>query len=169
MDKNHPRARGFTLVELIASIVIVATLAGVLAPVVMTSADAYDRATSQRTSSENAGSAMERVVRTLRATPPQTVGSPQPGITVADADRIVLGDGHEIELVGDTLMFTAPGESASALCQDVEVLELAYLGADGVTDTSATPASTQRIRVRLIVGGFELQTIVFLRIAQGVL
>ncbi|MFG0258193.1 MAG: type II secretion system protein [Phycisphaerales bacterium JB043] len=167
MSDRTRRHRAFTLPELIASIVIVATLASVLAPIVLASSDSYDRATTQRTASENAGSAMERIVRTLRRAPALTAGSPQPNITTSDSDHVVLGDGHEIELTGTTLWFTAPGESASPLCQDVGAFELAYLGADGTTDTSGTPTSTQRIRVRLVVDGFELQSIAYLRIAQG--
>jgi prepilin-type N-terminal cleavage/methylation domain-containing protein len=162
-----PRSiRAFTLPELVASIVIVSAIAAVLAPVLLTSTDAYARATTQRSASEDAGAAMDRLVRTIRRVPAINPGFPEPDITTADSDHLVFVDGHEVELIGTTLWFTAPGQAPSPLCQNVEVFTLSYIGADGVTDTSSDPKRTQRCHIRLVVSGFELQTAVFLRIAM---
>ena len=50
------------------------------------------------------------------------------------------------------------------LIANVEAFEITYLAADGVTDTSATPQTTQRFIVRLVTGGFELRIAVFPRV-----
>lgn len=162
---SQPRA--FTLIEMMGVIVIFATLAAVISPVALQAAGAHRRAATQRDASERAGHALERIVRLLRECPPAVEGEPAPGITAAASDSITLIDGSKAELIGTTLWLTPAGEAAAPLCADVDAFELRYRAADGVADTIADPESTQRIEVRLTAGAFELRTIVFLRVAEG--
>jgi prepilin-type N-terminal cleavage/methylation domain-containing protein len=160
-------ARAFTLVEMMGVIVIFATLAAVISPVALQAAGAHRRAATQRDASERAGHALERIVRLLRECPPAVEGEPAPGISAATASSITLTDGAKAELLGTTLWLTPAGGSAAPLCADVGAFELRYRGADGVADTLANPQATQRIEIRLTASGFELRTIVFLRVAEG--
>ncbi|MFG0274033.1 MAG: type II secretion system protein [Phycisphaerales bacterium] len=161
------RDRAFTLIELMGVIVIFATLAAVISPVALQAAGAHRRAATQRDASERAGHALERTVRLLRECPPAIEGEPAPGITVAGADTVTRIDGAKVELLGTTLWLTPAGGAAAPLCAGVESFELRYRAGDGVTDTQSDPDATQRIEIRLTVDGFELRTIVFLRVAEG--
>jgi len=159
--------RAFTLVELLGVIVIFATLAGVISPVVLEAAGAHRRAATQRDASQRAGYALERIVRLLRETPPASPGDPAPGLAVAATDHVERIDGAKVELIDSTLWLTPAAGEAAPLCQGVEAFELAYIGADGAADTVATPEATQRVAIRIVVDGFELRTVVFLRITEG--
>ena len=165
--RRRPGHRAFTLVELLGVIVIFSVLAGVISPVVLEAAGAHRRAATQRDAAQRAGYALERIVRLLRETPPMQPGEPSPGLAGAETERVERIDGAEVELIGSTLWLTPAGGDAAPLCQGVEAFELGYLGADGVTDTRATPEATQRVTVRIVVDGFVLRTAVFLRIAEG--
>lgn len=159
--------RAFTLVELLGVIVIFAALGGVISPVVLEATGAHRRAVTQRDAAQRAGYALERAVRLLRNTPPATPGDPTPGLAVALDDTVERSDGARVELIGTTLWLTPEGGVAAPLCQGVDAFELDYIGADGAADTSASPGSTQRIAIRIVVDGFELRTVVFLRITEG--
>lgn len=159
--------RAFTLVELLGVIVIFATLAAVISPAILEAAGAHRRAAQQRDAAARAGYALERITRLLRETPPAVAGEPAPGISAAGAQSITLLGGAEVELMGSTLWLTPEGGAAAPLCAGVDAFALDYLGADGVTDTIAAAQATQRIGVRLVVDGFELRTLVFLRVAEG--
>ena len=165
MIGRRPIRRGFTLPEVIATIVIVGALAAVGAPLIAELSDAHASASAQRSSSESVGVAIERVVRMIREAP--TDGSGGVDITTAGASTLLLGNGHRVELITQTLWLTVPGEAASPLLQGVSAFELAYLGADGATDTSSAPAQTQRITIRIATGNFELRSAAWIRVARG--
>lgn len=164
---RHPsRLRGFTLIELMASTVIVGILAGVVAPIILQLSTAHGLSSEQRQAAQAVGAATERVVRMIREAPALTVGSHSPDITTAAPSLLQFGSGHRVELIGSTLWLTVPGESASPLLQNVSLFNLTYLGDDGVTDTSLSLLVTQRINIRLAAGGFEIDTAAFIRIAR---
>jgi len=159
--------RAFTLIELIASMVIIGVIASVAAPLIGTASDSYVTASDNRSNTERVAFAMDRAVRMLRSAPPTASGSGLPDIVVATTDDVEFADGSELELIGSTLWLTPAGGAASALCAGVTVFALTYLHEDGVTDTIATPTSTQRIGIRIVANGQELRSVAFLRIATG--
>ena len=169
MSAHRPSAtrRAFTLIELMGVIVIFATLAGVISPVALEAAGAHRRADQQRQAANRAGFALERIVRLLRECPQAVEGEPAPAITAAGAQSVTLADGAKVERLGTTLWLTPPSGAAAPLCAGVDAFQLDYLGADGVTDTGATPELTHRIAVQLTVDGFEMRTLVFLRATRG--
>lgn len=167
MPQRHPAQRAFTLVELVASMVVLGVVASVAAPLIASASDAFVKASSNRDDVERVSHAMDRVIRLLRTAPATAPGSGQPDITVATADHIEFGDGSELQLVGTTLMLTPAGGVASPLCAGVTVFELSYLLENGNGSSIGTPLSTQRMRVRIVANGQELRSAVFLRIATG--
>lgn len=78
-------------------------------------------------------------------------------IATAGATGLTLTDGATLTLTGSTLWYTAPGGAAAVLAQNVDIFNLTYVGADGVTDASGAPTATHRIDIRLVIDGFELR------------
>lgn len=159
--------RGFTLIELISAMVILGVIASVTAPLIGAASDSFVEAADNRDDLERIAHTMDRAVRLLREAPATAPGSGLADITVAAIDNIEMADGSELELVGSTLMLTPAGGAASPLCTGVTAFELSYLAEDGLSDTIATPQSTQRMEIRIAAGGHELRSSVFFRIAMG--
>lgn len=168
MNSPSPISRAaFTLVEVLAVIVIVGAVASATAPIILALSDSYATARDQRIAADTAGAAMERIVRLVREAPETIAGSGAPDITAASATTIEFASGERVELTGTTLWLTVPGEAASPLASGVSVFNLSFLGHDGVTNTMASPQSTQRVDVRFVVNGLELRSSAFIRIARA--
>lgn len=160
---THPSRRAFTLMESLMVVTIMGIIAAGTLPImqgVATSAAASDRT---RRVSESAAYAMDRIARMLRDAPAGvTVGTIN--LTAAAADTITFPDGRSLFIKGDELWFRNTAGAEDALITGVDDFEITYLGADGVTDTSALPHTTQRFIVRLVTDGFELRLAVFPRV-----
>ena len=161
------RQRAFTLIELIASMVIIGVIASVAVPLISAASDSYVTSSNNRDEVERVAHAMGRALRLLRAAPATGPGSGQPDITTAATSDIEFADGSELELIGTTLWLTPAGASAAPLCAGVTAFELEYIGEDGMTSTILTPENTQRIVIRIATSGQELRCAAFLRIATG--
>ncbi|MCB9847840.1 MAG: type II secretion system protein [Phycisphaeraceae bacterium] len=159
--------RAFTLIELIASMVVLGVIASVSAPLIANASDAFVKAADSRDVAENLSHAMDRCVHLLRSAPATEAGSGLPDIVVAGSDDIEFADGSELQLVGSTLLLTPAGGAPATLCAGVTGFGLTYLGEDGATDSAAAPQSTQRIVVHIASGDQELRCVVFLRLAIG--
>ncbi len=159
--------RAFTLIELIATMVVLAVVASVAAPIMVASSDAYADAANQREAAERVAAALDRVVRVVREAPATAPGETTPDIVEATTTSLEFAGGVRLELSGSTLLLTTATEAQSPLCQGVSAFALEFLAADGVTDSSGAPTSTQRVNVRLTSGGVEARTSVFLRVGTG--
>lgn len=147
--------------------VVIAVVASVATGIIYSAADAYAGAAEQRRAMERVGLAMDRVVREIREAPSPDGAAGEADIVTAEIDDLEFGNGVRLELIGQTLWLTTPDSDAALLCSEVEAFELSYLGEDGQTDASATPAQIQRIRIRLRAGGTELRATAFLRATLG--
>ncbi len=114
-----------------------------------------------------AAAALDRVVRVVREAPATAPGETTPDVVEATATSLEFAGGVRLELSGSTLLLTTATEAQSPLCQGVSALALEFLAADGVTDSSGAPTSTQRVNVRHTSGGVEARTSVFLRVGTG--
>lgn len=156
-------ARGFTLVELLASIVVLAIIGAVVLPLVATATSRYRIATDQRAAVERVAYALDRVVRLIREAPAGPGGTLD--LASASADALRFGDGRGIEMASGDLVLRLPDGTTGVLCPDVDVVELRYIAADGVTDVGATdPARAWRVEVRLGAAGVELIAAAFPRV-----
>ncbi len=160
---TSPGRRGLTLLEVTLSIVIVGVIAAIVVPVTASLGDAYASAADTREAAEDAGFALDRVVRLLREVPEGSAGG-QVGIVRADADAVEFTDNRGVELSGSDLVLTDEFGVQGVLCRQVTAFEIGYLAADGVTDCSATPEQTRRFTVRLVVRGVELRGVAFARV-----
>jgi prepilin-type N-terminal cleavage/methylation domain-containing protein len=163
MNAARSGRRGFTLLEATAAIIVLSVVAAVLGPVIHGAGEAYANSASVRRSAEKGAYAMERAVRLLRDTPAGATRGTV-GITIASPSQVRFGDGRGLEMSGATLRLRDSGGGLADLCDNVTVFTIAYIGNDGVTDTSATPASTQRFNITIITDGFELRSSALARV-----
>lgn len=170
MTSRRPHApRAFTLVELIGVMVVLGVLAAVAGPLLTSGADAYHRAATQRDALERASFAMDRTLGLLRDAPESPSGSGAPAFTTAEPRRFAFADGRTVEWRSGALWAVVPGQPGgeAPLCANVDDFSLTYLGADGVTDTLASPGQTTRVEVSITTGGVTLRSAAFLRVTGG--
>jgi prepilin-type N-terminal cleavage/methylation domain-containing protein len=169
IDKHRA---GYTLIELIAVIVIISTISSVVGSLVHESVKAYASASDQREAVERQSFALERIVRALREAAPLIGSSGTPGLTTAAADQCVFEDGTACELDGTDLMLTMPGSAAGPLARDVTAFELTYVGEDGTPLNFVggdTLDMTRTIWIRIESEGVDTRTAVYLRATMGAL
>lgn len=163
---RRARATAFTLIEAIATIVVVGALSGVTAPLLLAASRAFTRSSDLRSATAAADLAIDRAVRFLREAPEANGQAGVPDITTAQPSRVVFGDGSSLELIGSTLWFATEGLDPAPLCQNVSIFTLSYLGDDGRVlnfQGGDLPAHTHAIAIRLRSSEAELSTIAFLR------
>lgn len=158
-----PSRRAFTLMESLMVVTILGIIAAGTLPImqgVATNAAASDRT---RRVSESGAYAIDRIARMLRDAPPGVTNGTI-NLAAAAADTISFADGRSLFMKGDELWYRNTDGAEDALITNVQEFEITYLAADGVTDTSATPHTTQRFIVRLVTGGLELRIAIFPRV-----
>lgn len=151
----RPFGSAFTLVELIAVMVILSVLAAATAPIVASAGQAYTDASNRRSAAADLAFALDRAGRTLRE-------APGPVVNVS-ATSIELAGGERLALLGSTLWLTEPGGAASPLCQRVGTFQIVCLGEDGRTDVASSPQEAQRLHILAEREGLWLGTVIFLR------
>jgi len=160
------RSSGFTLLELTAAVMVMAVIAGIIAPVILSASESYATARDVRGSTERVAYAMDRVTRLIRQAP-IAVNQSGVGVHSASASELIFTDGRGLRLDAGTLEMIDTTGGSFPLCRHVEAFSIEYFGADGVSDTQATPDRTSRLVVTLRSGGAELTVIVHPRIWIG--
>lgn len=157
--------RALTLVEMIATVTVLAIVAASVLPVVESAGAHYAEAGKARRVTDRAVFAMDRISRVLRETPwdPDAEGL---AIDALASYSISLANGTSLRLVGDELILTIDGRDG-VLCSGVEAIEFTATGADGVTSTLGSPASTRRIGIGMRMNGITMRTAVFPRSGLG--
>lgn len=162
--KGCRRLSAFTLIELLAAIVIISTVAAVASPIVLTATDAYAKSAEQRRGTERAAAALDRLCRILREAPAKATPAGATDFKNADISSFGLQGGIGVALTGGTLTLETSTVAATALCPDVTAFELTYLDASGaVVNVASGTDGVRRIIIRLAAGGTELTTTVGLR------
>ena len=163
-SKNHYRA--FTLIEVIAVIVVMSIIAGVAAPVLLAVSNTYTQSMEHRTAAESVSIALDRIIRIVRETPELPAQQGAPDITAALPQRLELGDGTVVELTGSNLMLTLPTTAPAILCAGVSSFELLYLKEDAqpLDTAGGDPTSdTYKVEIRIAAGDIELRSAAFIR------
>lgn len=157
---------GFTLLELLASIIVMSIISVTLMPVIGAASESFAVARQVRSSTERAGFALDRVTRVIRQAP---IGADNTGVGVssATASSLTFSDGTGFQLIGSTLEMLVVGNDPVPLCLDVDEFQVLYIGDDGVTNTVNTPTITHRFMVRVETDGIELTTVVHPRVWIG--
>ncbi len=158
--------RAFTLIEMIAVIVILGIVASVASPILLAVSNTYTQSMEHRTAAESVSIALDRIVRVIRETPEVSGAEGTPDVTAAQATRFAIGDGTTIELTGTNLILTLPATAPAVLCSDVSTFELNYIGEDAQPlNFSGGDAltDTYKIDIRIRSGDIELRASAFLR------
>lgn len=156
---------GFTLVEAVATTVVLSVIAAVTLPVVHAAAESFASARDASTVTNEASLAMDQVVRLLREVP---AGADAGTVGIGRAARtgVQFVNGRGVSLQGQSLvLMTADGDEA-VLCEEVEEFEIRYMGADG-SDVLLTPTLSQRFEVSIRTRGFELRSVAMARVRYG--
>ena len=158
--------RAFTLLELLAAVLVMSVISAVLLPVISSASESYTTTRDVRTRTERVALALDRISRLIREAP---VGDGDSGIGVSQATSSSLEfiDGNGFQLESGSLMLLVPDRYPVVLCDDVDDVVVQYLGDDGVVNTIATPGSTHRFVVTVTSDQLEMSVIVHPRVWIG--
>lgn len=123
--------RGFTLVEAVATITILAVVSMAASRIIFAAADVYAGEATRAELTLDLSAAMERMTTELRAIPSRDASPGTPWIDSATASGVTFGDGSMLALVSDRLELTIEGGPARVLLEDVTAFELAYFDEAG--------------------------------------
>jgi prepilin-type N-terminal cleavage/methylation domain-containing protein len=115
--------RGFTLVELVATIVVLAIIGSVSAGIIFTATDGYVQASTAAALHEEASLAMDRMSRALREIS-RDGAAPVPHINEVGPDSIRWHDDSELVLENESLMLVIDGGPPATLANDVSVFSV---------------------------------------------
>jgi len=169
MNMNTSR-HAFTLVEMLAAIVVMSIISVVIMPVIASASDSYAVARNARTSTERTGFALTRIATIIQSAPigPIVPGTkPGVGVTSATTNSIQFTDNTGVQLSGTTLQMLVPGKQATSLCFNVDQFTISYLADDGMTDTMATPSRTHRFVFQLTAENVTMAILVHPRVWIG--
>lgn len=140
--------RGFTLIEAIATIVILAIIGSLASMIIINAVDGYVDAATEAQLHLEASTAMDRIVRELRKIPLDSAAAGiAPDIDDVTASSITLASGTEIKLIGNKLSFANAGPPSKALLKDVAAFSIqAYDESNNALAATLTGAACDPIR-----------------------
>lgn len=165
MNQKHARIhrrRGFTLVECVCAISIIAVTSAVVLPVVNSATTSFVNAARARDISENTAYAMDRCLLMLREAPMNQAGT-EVDVSTANAAGVVFADGRGLSFAAGVLSITDADGVTAPLLRNVESFELGHLAQDGTTSTLGTAGETWIYSVSIRSAGFELRGRAFVR------
>ena len=166
------RRRGFTLVEMVATIAVMAALGTVASTTVLSALNSYLSASTRAQLHTEISMAMDRIVRELQNTQLDTsVSGVAPDIESVSASAITWNDDYSLTLSGGQVFFAENGAAAAPLLSDVTSFGVraydesnATLGAS-LSGSGCDPIRRVRITITMQRSGITetMRTKVFLR------
>lgn len=140
--------RGFTLIEAIATIIILAIIGSMASMIIINAVDGYVDAATEAQLHMEASTAMDRIVRELRKIPLDSLAAGvAPDIDDVTATSITLASGTEISLSGNKLRLANAGPPAKDLLKDVTAFSVqAYDESNTALAASLSGAACDPIR-----------------------
>jgi prepilin-type N-terminal cleavage/methylation domain-containing protein len=175
---------GFTLVELIAVMVVLAVISAIGGSIVRTAAESSSRTAARTELMAEASVAMERIVAMIKYTPVRAGAPATPAISYLDANEIVWENGDDLDVPSGaptTLLLRsvrdgdAAGSTPKLLARDVSALVLTPFDESGTnlltglnalsTTVQTAPIHSVGVSLTLTRGGVSvtLATRVFVR------
>lgn len=114
--------RAFTLVELVATMVVISTVGTVISVLIGTSVDGYTRAATTAQLNSELNVALDRIDQMLRFVPQGTGGGPN--ISSLSATSLTWNTNWVLTLSGTNLTLSEAGGTASILVKDVSSLSI---------------------------------------------
>ncbi|MCH8824966.1 MAG: prepilin-type N-terminal cleavage/methylation domain-containing protein [Planctomycetes bacterium] len=139
LQKNFRHARrGFTLIESIATIIILAIIGSMASMIIVNAVDGYVDAATEAQLHMEASTAMDRIVRELRKIPLDAAAAGiAPDIDDVTDTSITLATGTQIILVGNKLQIANAGPPLIDLLDDVTAFSVQTYD-ESNTDLAAT-------------------------------
>jgi prepilin-type N-terminal cleavage/methylation domain-containing protein len=165
-NRTYSSRSGFTLLELLAAILVISIISATLMPVIASASDSFTVARDARYSTEKSAFALDRIVRIVRQAP---IGADDTGVGITSATQssVEFSDGTGVRLVGTTLEMLVPGENSVPLCLDVESFTVLYYANDGVSSTILTPSQTHRFGFMIVTENVEMTVLAHPRVWIG--
>lgn len=140
--------RGFTLIESLATIIILAIIGSLASMIIVNAVDGYVDAAIEAQLHTEASTAMDRIVRELRKIPLDSAAAGiAPDIDVVTATSITLATGTQITLVGNKLQIANAGPPLIDLLDDVTAFSIqAYDESNAALAATLTGAACDPIR-----------------------
>lgn len=141
--RSRIRQAGFTLIEVIATLVILGTLAAAGAPMLSSGVRAYDATHTSLLTLNKLRYATERMVREVREVrrDPADPSVYDIGLMTAASFRFTKSDGVEVSIDRPAQVrlaySTPPVAPAPTLSDQVDMIEFKYFKADGTTETAS--------------------------------
>lgn len=154
LNRRIFRRSGFTLVETISTIVIVAVLSALSAPVISSASRSYADAASRAELAAELDPAMERITAELRAIPLQaTSATAKPDISSITGNSITWATNSSVDLSGTTLRLTLAGNAPHTLLTGVSAFSISAYNESGTALGSSLAGSAcdsvQRLEVSI--------------------
>lgn len=122
---QKPRRCGFTIVEAIATMVVLGTIAAATSGLVLRAAEAYQGAATDGEVYGDLAAAMDRIERELRAIPGKGGGAANlNGVTPASISWSNGGAACSLSVSGDSLLLVSDSSGAMTLLKGVAALEV---------------------------------------------
>ena len=148
-------ARGFTLIEMVAVIIIIGGLAAAVAPMALSSLRAYDATLNSITTLDKLRYATERLARELRAVNYNgtnfviNMSTSAPVFTKTDGVVVTVGNAAPTVTLEYSTIAAAP---APVLTDQVSALSFAYFDQDGASTASSTAVRYVQVSLTLAQG-----------------
>ncbi len=167
--RMRPIRRAFTLVELIATMTVLATLGSVISVIISSAVSGYTRAATTAQLHSEASVALDRIDQMLRYIPASAVTDPD--ISSVTATSITWSTNWTLTLTGTQLLLSEAGGTSSVLLNDVSAFSVtAYDQGNAALAASLSGSacdSIRRLRVSITLtrSGISetLRTKVFIR------
>jgi len=172
---NSRGRRGFTLVEAVATMSILAVVSASASRIIFAAADAYAADVTRAELTADLSTALERITAEVRSLPSRPASPGTPWIDSASATTLNFGGASTLTLNGSELRLTIGGGATRVLLKDVAAFTLAYFDEAnaGLTPPLSGSACDAIRRVQVTVartraGTMEtLRTRVYLRAGMG--
>jgi len=140
--------RAFTLVEVIATIVVLAVVGSIASRTVLTATDGYMKAATQAQLHSELSIALDRIMRELREMPIKTsYASIAPDIASVSSTAITWRTNYSLTLSGSQLMFVENGSASSILLENVTAFSITtYNESNAALSSSLSGAGCDPIR-----------------------
>lgn len=140
--------RGFTLVETICALVVVATVGSVSSGIIYTAIRSYRDASTKAQLSDDCSAALDRLTKVLWSIPRDTSASVvAPLISNVTASSISWNTNWSLTLSGTQLMLTESGGTARPIVENVTAFTVScYDQSNTLLAASLSGAATQPIR-----------------------
>lgn len=125
--------RGFTLIEAVATIVILSIIGSLASTIIVTAVDGYVAAATTAQLHTEASTAMDRIVRELRRVGlDNSANGVAPDIDSVSPTSVTWGGGNQLRLTGTKLRLAIAGPQLHELLDDVAALTIQTYDEDNV-------------------------------------